>query len=81
MGTLILHTKDFVRIHELSSYNNNYYKNKSRGYTLLEKCDDDGDFYFYLIQDGKEIFIGCSQQIGLSNLDGELKIDFMYYYT
>jgi hypothetical protein len=44
-----------------SVYNHNYYKHKKLGYTLLEECHEDENYYDYLLVEGdKEIFIGHS---------------------
>lgn len=81
MSKLILNNKEFFRLSELSSYNHNYYQNRIHNYAILEKCDDDGDYFFYLIDDSKQIFIGCSQQQGIHSGAETITIDFKYFYT
>lgn len=57
-----LESNQFVHVEEISIYNNNYYKHKTHGYTIYEKCDDDTTFMYYMviIENNTSIFLGYS---------------------
>ena len=80
---LTLNTKDFERVKELSKYNKNYYKYIGKvanyNFTLLEICHENYNFFEYkLLEQDKEIFLGCSYD---SMSDEEVAIDFKLFYT
>lgn len=78
-----LNADDFEHMGKESFYNNNFFKMKNTqpGYSgvILEKCDDDGDCEFYLIENGERVFLGCSKQSLTSSQI--VKIDFKFFYT
>lgn len=82
---LILYPKDFERIPQISCYNNNYYKHKESGVTILEECDELYQVNTYTdVTDPKNTyFLGCVGCHDGSSLDGEkeIEVDFKIQYT
>jgi len=77
---LIFNQSEFEQRTEISVYNNNYYRHKKLGYVIYEICHEDENYYeFFLLEDGKNIFIGCS----MKGFDGEeyVTIEFKEAYT
>lgn len=83
---LNLKSDDFVHLKGLSSYNENYYRNKKNNNILIkELCYEDYDFNsYYLVDENlKETFLlGCCYCNNAEGLDkGEIELDFMEFYT
>lgn len=82
---LILYPKDFKRIPQISCYNNNYYKHKESGVTILEECDELYQVNTYTdVTDPKNTyFLGCVGCHDGSSLDGEkvIEVEFKIQYT
>lgn len=78
MSTLKLIKEEFTHIPEISVYNHNYYENKDHSYKILEGCNDDSIFDFYLVDDHKEIFLGSAHN---SIKEQDLLIEFKVYWT
>lgn len=77
-NTLVLTSAEFSHLKEKSSYNHNFYTHSKLNYKILEECDDDSTFFFYLCEHDKEIFIGCSKD-GFGE-GKEVVIDFKFYH-
>ncbi len=71
---------EFEHRPEISVYNNNYYRHKEFGYIIYELCHEDENYYeYFLLQDGKNIFIGSS----ITGFNGkeDISLNFKEDYT
>jgi hypothetical protein len=75
---------EFSHLETISKYNDNYYKAKNGNMFIFvrEICNENYEFFeYYLVDDKKEVFLGCSKTIkGLSGNE-IVNIDFLYYHT
>ena len=73
---------EFIHVDDSSTYNHNHYQSKDGNMYImvLEICNEDYDFFeYYLVDNCKEVFLGCSKN-SLSN-EKIVEVDFLYYYT
>lgn len=69
---ITLKKSDFEHLPEKSKYNFNTYKHKELNYEIYEECDENyNSFDFYLIEEGRQIFLGS----GYDSLDENYKDD------
>jgi hypothetical protein len=57
---IIRNPKSWIHLKEVSVYNHNYYKNPATGEILLEECDDEDLFDYFLVDENlkNERFVG-----------------------
>jgi len=81
--TLTLNPNEFIQLFDISVYNNNFYRHQYLGYVINEVCHEDHGFYeYFLLEDGKGIFLGCSDDSsGNFGMITPFEIDFRTYYT
>ena len=73
--TININVNEMTHLPDESWYNHNYYSYGNDGVKLLQKCDEESNtYYYYLIQDGAEVFLGSASH-------DEEEIDLMYKYT
>ena len=77
---ITLKKSDFKHLPEKSEYNYNTYKHKELNYEIYEECDENYDsFDFYLIEDGKQIYLGCQyDSLDASYKDDIAEIEFEF---